>query len=497
MTAEHTSSHPRRVLHALSISWPYLNGYTVRSRGLIEAQAASGKWLPFVVTSPYYPDNPAAIRDCELNNIQYLRVPHPTNSEGLGRPSDALAAGLHGLGRAAAATGRRIERRADHTDVTDHGGTRDNSNIAHSTKIESRRRTGVSSAVLGALWDARQAPRERLQDLESTLLMARFKRKLTAIARAEKPALVHAHSPFRVGLPAIAAARKIGAPVVYEVRGLWEESAVSSGDFRRGDRRYRSWRTAEDRAMREADAVVCICESLKQEMLSRGIPERKLFVVPNAVGSDVLSFASAAKNKAPEDSPRLAEVRARLRPFVLGYIGSVRRMEGIAELVRAGAQMVRRGCDISVLVVGGGDIAPLKQLAEDLNVEGRTVFTGEIEHAQIAGFYSLIDAFVISRPDEPVTRTVTPLKPLEAMALGRALIVSDLPALREIVTDGETGLVYPAGNPTALAHAGQQLLDDPDYRYRLADHGREWVTAHRTWAAIVNGYDKVYASVGA
>jgi len=497
MNTHSKSPVPRRVLHVLGVSWPHLNGYTIRSRNLIEAQASSGLSSPAVATSPFYPGNSAAIHDEHFNGIHYRRVPHPVDDENIVPPLDWVAGGLHSLARWSAIMGKRFA--ATNPDGTSRhqpenakpGGTAQLPE-GH-TKPAPR---GVGRRFAARLWASRPAVRERLEDLENELLMRRFRRHLSAIVASEGSGLVHVHSPYKVALPAIDAARRAGIPVVYEVRGIWEESAVSSGYFERHDRRYRRWRAAETGAMREADAVVCICETLKAEVVSRGIPEEKVFVVPNAVGEDLLDIASKNTNQMLSEHAGIQKTRHHLRPFVMGYVGSVRPMEGIEELVRAGAELARRGRDVSVLVVGDGDTGPLKELATDFGIEDRLLLTGKVPHDHIAAYYSLIDVFVVSRPDEPVTRMVTPLKPLEAMAFGRAIVVSDLPALREIVINGETGLVYPAGNPGALADACERLLSDPAERQRLADRGRRWVMRNRRWSSVVQGYDRVYAAVG-
>ena len=229
--------------------------------------------------------------------------------------------------------------------------------------------------------------------------------------------------------------------MVYEVRGVWEESAVSSGDFGRGDGRYRRWRAAEDRAMALGEALVCICDSLRKEMVGRGVPESKVFVVPNGVDEDLVRTGIVGGSADPNASEAVSELRTRLRPFVVGYIGSVRRMEGVGDLIRAGAGLARQGRDISVLILGGGEVPILEELASDLGIRDRVVFVEPVDHERIAAYYSLIDAFVISRPDEPVARMVTPLKPLEAMALGTPVICSDQPALAEVVGGGKHPLL--------------------------------------------------------
>jgi glycosyltransferase involved in cell wall biosynthesis len=123
------------------------------------------------------------------------------------------------------------------------------------------------------------------------------------------------------------------------------------------------------------------------------------------------------------------------------------------------------------------------------------VFTGQIPHEEVRAMYATIDVFVVPRRDERAARLVTPLKPYEAMAMGRPLVVADLPALTEIAPDGVRSLSYPTSDPAGLAAAVARLMDDPSLAARIAAAGREWVVAERTWSANEPRWDAVYRSV--
>lgn len=332
--------------------------------------------------------------------------------------------------------------------------------------------------------------RRRLERTEELLLLRRFREHLRRLIVERGIQLIHAHSPFRTALPAIRAARDYGLPVVYEVRGLWEESAVASGRFEPGDPAYSHWRRRETDAMLEADVVVCICEELRAEVIRRGVPADRAFVIPNAVEPAALAATAVAPELHVLES--LEALRGRLRGTTIGYVGSVRRLEGVEELVRGVAEVLRRGYDVSLLVVGGGDLDELLRVAEELGIEERCEFTGPVASENVGLFYGLIDIFAITRPDSPVTRMVTPLKPLEAMALGKALVISDLPALREIATE-DTALLYPPGDVEALAGHCIRLIQDDDLRRTISTNAQRWVLRNRTWEKVLAKLPEVYA----
>lgn len=478
-----TPDVPLRVLHALAVSLPHQNGYTVRSHYVVATQAARGIADPVVVTSPYYPGNPASREPMETGGVRYLRVPHPSDLGWRQRPLDLLCRLSYKLRKsslALAAHRRLVDLRETASAApagepspraVDRGASR--SVLRLLVKGLARRvlRAGPARRVVDSF-------ERRLEALEDVLLQRRFARGIEREARLHRVDLVHAHSPYRTALPAIRAARALRLPVVYEVRGLWEESAVAGGRFVRGDARYRRWREQETRAMRAADAILVLGDTLREEVIARGIERERVFVVPNAV--DAERFRPSSEAERASEGP--LEGTERLRGTVLGYIGSVRTMEGVDELVRGAAEALRSGHDVSLLIVGDGpELAEVRELASELGLADRSAFPGRVPHDRIGRYYDRIDLFVVSRPDTFVTRTVTPLKPLEAMAMGKTVIVSDLPALRELVANGRTGLTYRPGDPADLARQAARLISDPGLARELAEAGRRWILEDRTW----------------
>jgi glycosyltransferase involved in cell wall biosynthesis len=92
-----------------------------------------------------------------------------------------------------------------------------------------------------------------------------------------------------------------------------------------------------------------------------------------------------------------------------------------------------------------------------------------------------------------LTELVTPLKPLEAMAMGKALVASDVGGHKELIRHGQTGLLFKAGDEAALAGELKRLLKDGELRETLERQGREWVSRHHTWEKTTAVYRDIYA----
>ncbi len=317
-------------------------------------------------------------------------------------------------------------------------------------------------------------------------LMGATTRRLEQVAREVRPDILHAHSPALNAIPALRVGRKLGIPVVYEVRAFWEDAATDHGTSREWGVRYRLTRALETYALRRVGHVTTICEGLKQDIVARGIPETGVTVIPNAVDLKAFEFGSA-----PD---RTLKAGLGLDGMtVIGFIGSFYAYEGLDLLLAALPKVLARVPQVRVLLVGGGPQAQaLKALAETLGVADKVVFTGRVPHGEIQRYYSVVDVFAYPRHSMRLTDLVTPLKPLEAMAQGRLLVASDVGGHRELIRDGVTGVLFHAGDATSLADAIVHLLGERERWPLLREQGRRFVERERSWAGSVARYRDVF-----
>ncbi|HEY1042891.1 MAG TPA: TIGR04063 family PEP-CTERM/XrtA system glycosyltransferase [Telluria sp.] len=329
----------------------------------------------------------------------------------------------------------------------------------------------------------------RLPLLAHLALVRSLSARVLEVAREVRPSLIHAHSPSLNALAALRAGRKLGLPVLYEVRAFWEDAAVDHGTTTEGSLRYRISRMLETYALRQASAVTTICEGLRGEIASRGIDARRITVIPNAV--DTASFSGATQRD---------EVLARRLGLagkrVIGFIGSFYAYEGLHILLEAVPMMLRADPAVRVLLVGGGEQEQaLRAQAQRLGIGNCVVFTGRVAHADVARYYDLVDVLVYPRLKMRLTDLVTPSKPLEAMAQGRILAASDVGGHRELIEDGITGVLFEAGSAAALAHSVGGLLAAPERWPGLRERARLYVERERTWPSSVARYREVYRAL--
>jgi glycosyltransferase involved in cell wall biosynthesis len=305
-----------------------------------------------------------------------------------------------------------------------------------------------------------------------------------------KPAVLHAASNYANAVIALALRDATGLPVVYEVRGFWEDTWLSrhvvNADLKLSDR-YVYTRALETHCMVEADRVVTLGEAMREEIAARGVPGDKITIVPNAVSEEFL-------RPLPDGAALKASLGIKPGEHVVGLVSSLVAHEGIGTLLEAVKILNDRGVRTRALIVGDGpERTALQRQAAGLDLDA--VFTGRVPSAKVRDYHAVLDVFVVPRTPDRVCQLVTPLKPVEAMASGLPVVVSSVRALAEIVHDRETGLLSPPLDAGELADRLQQLLASPDLRAKLGANARDWVARDRTWAHNAARYREIYGSL--
>ena len=287
-----------------------------------------------------------------------------------------------------------------------------------------------------------------------------------------------AASNYVAALPALIAARRCGIRMAYEVRGFWEITKASRDPEAKNSMEHRLKVRIDEKLGAMADQIFTLSNTMRDELIRCKVPAEKISLLPNCCDPDQFyprprDTVLAKKYNLPDDVP------------VIGYVGSFVDYEGLDDLTRACVSLRTKGYNFRLLLVGASDGPIYDRITQVAHREGLAdwlIMPGRVSFDQVEALYSLIDIAPFPRKSVLVTELVTPLKPLEAMAMGKAVIMSSVGAMAEMVEDDVTGLVFQKGNSQALTTVMARMLDDSNLRQSLGRKAREYVKAERTWA---------------
>ncbi|GAA1489390.1 glycosyltransferase family 4 protein [Brachybacterium sacelli] len=325
-----------------------------------------------------------------------------------------------------------------------------------------------------------------------------------------RPDVIHATTNYLNALVAQAVSTATGLPWVLEVRGLMEQTWVAAHSTAEGRRSAAESEKAaliaarEAELARSADAVITLSRTMADELVSRGVDAGTISLIPNGVDDSL--FAGHVDSGAARASVGLGPgCGIPEDAFLVGAASALVDYEGFDVLLRAVALLLADETlppesreRIHVVLAGDGTARPgLVALADELGIADRVHLPGRVPRNEVRRWVEALDVVTVPRRDLAVSRLVTPQKPIEALALGRPLIVSDLPALREVLTteDGSpcAQFVRPGSAEDmarAIAHA---LLDGGDLGVHAAT-GRT-MARKRSWSEQVRRYRVVYEQI--
>ncbi|WP_091909230.1 glycosyltransferase family 4 protein [Chitinasiproducens palmae] len=300
--------------------------------------------------------------------------------------------------------------------------------------------------------------------------------------------VVHANF-FMSGLAALRIKAALGTPVVTTFHALGKVRRLHQGEADGfPDERF----AIEDRLVAESDRIVAECPQDYEDLINLyGASAASIDTVP--CGFDSSEFAPQPR--------QLARRRLGWRDdeFAILQLGRLVPRKGVDNVIRSLAALSDAHRERARLYVVGGnseipneiatpEIARLRGLAESLGVASRITFVGRRGRNDLRHFYSASDVFVTTPWYEPFGIT-----PVEAMACGTAVIGSRVGGIQHTVVDGDTGLLVPPNDPTALAQALGRLMDNPALQASFGEAGLKRATRRYTWANVAAELAAVYA----
>lgn len=292
--------------------------------------------------------------------------------------------------------------------------------------------------------------------------------RIARLIRAHDVDLVHTHL-VHAGIAGKLAARMCRVPFVTTRHYASEEK---EGTFL-----YR----LEDRLTRGCAGVIAVSESVRRHLIDRGIaPQERISVIPNGVDTDLFDPSRFAADHAP-----------RREGPVIGSIGRLRPQKGHEVLIAAAPAMLERFPSAAIEIVGEGPLrSDLEERARRLGVAGRVRFRGSIPHEQIPAVLAGWDLLAMPSRWEGFG-----IAAAEAMAMGTPVVATAVEGIAELVIDGRTGILVPAGQPEPLADAMIRLLTDAAARDEMGREGRRRVcdsfSIEAAAARLMDLYDSI------
>lgn len=301
-------------------------------------------------------------------------------------------------------------------------------------------------------------PGDKKPDTEEQKFTATINR-LVELFTVYRPQVVIAASNHEIALPALVAARQLGLPFQYEVRGFWEVSRASRDPAWENSPEYQEHYNRECWVISRADQLYTLNSQMKEELVARGAKPEQIDLVPNSV-SGMPRIVKQSNVRQQYGIPNDA--------YVLGYMGAITEYEGLDHLLEA-LKLLKKE-KVFALIVGGyspvnrlGRAKPepivqkLQKLAKSYGIHKQVIFTGRVDHDKLPEYFAAVDATVIPRASLPVCELVSAIKPLEYLSYGKPLIASNVAPQAEVLEHGKLGWLYEKGNAQALAETVQNV----------------------------------------
>lgn len=288
----------------------------------------------------------------------------------------------------------------------------------------------------------------------------------------QRVAVIHAASNHVNALPALIAARQLGIPFQYEMRGLWELSRASRMPEFRDSQGFKQGLELEGLVASQADRLFVISEQLGQYAREHwNVDPARMGLMPNCV--DPSRFTPGAAQD--------------VQPNTIVYAGSLIVYEGLDVLIDAVADLAGRGKDVTLTIIGDGEArAPLQAQVQSLGMERHVLFAGRVSPEEARALQAKAALVCIPRRPFEVCRIVPPIKLVEAMAMGKPVLVPDLPVFQDEVGPCRSVRFFKAGDVQDLARVLEETFQaGPEVLAQDGALAREEATQRRSWADFV------------
>lgn len=292
--------------------------------------------------------------------------------------------------------------------------------------------------------------------------------------------IIHFQKCFsHAALPALFAAHLRNIPVHYD----WDDWEMQIYNYASPDRVAGYFLDCMERSIPGlVNTVTVPSKRLKEVCLGLGVAGDRIFEAP--VGADIERFR-------PKTDGRQVRQRFNVNFPLVMYLGQLHGAQYVELFIKAAKELLDGGLKADFMIVGDGDRAPeLRHLSDILGLNGKITFTGAIPHEEVPVYLAACDVAVACFEDNEITRCKSPLKIVEYMASGCAIVASDVGEVRSMV-DGSAFLCK-AGDVSSLAKGIRSLVHNRSLRMELSKKARQRAELKYNWGNTAKNILKAY-----
>ncbi|MEZ7917206.1 MAG: glycosyltransferase [Patiriisocius sp.] len=340
----------------------------------------------------------------------------------------------------------------------------------------------TSRNTKNSITDLRKGVLQRIYRVFSILI---FSQKLFSTIKKEKPDVLHAHAMFFCAIPSLVMGKIFNVPVVYEFRSLWMYQKTNSRNKGFINKKIEIFLIhLEIFCLKKAAHAVILNENLKEFIFSKTNKPFKNTIINNAVNTSLIRVLKASITPISR------------KDFVFGYVGTITEYEGLEFLIQTFQELYDDGFKHKLIIYGKG--VNKQSVQDQINARSdiNTIsYKGAIAPSEVYKAFSEIDVIINPRLNTPKTNSVTPLKPLEAMAYEKLFIGSDVRGIKEIVPQG-TGFLFSSENKNDLKKVVKKVASlSPQDRNSHKKEALDFVVSHKSWLQNAAKYKEIYTSL--
>jgi glycogen(starch) synthase len=340
----------------------------------------------------------------------------------------------------------------------------------------------TSRNTKNSITDLRKGVLQRIYRVFSILI---FSQKLFSTIKKEKPDVLHAHAMFFCAIPSLVMGKIFNVPVVYEFRSLWMYQKTNSRNKGFINKKIEIFLIhLEIFCLKKAAHAVILNENLKEFIFSKTNKPFKNTIINNAVNTSLIRVLKASITPISR------------KDFVFGYVGTITEYEGLEFLIQTFQELYDDGFKHKLIIYGKG--VNKQSVQDQINARSdiNTIsYKGAIAPSEVYKAFSEIDVIINPRLNTPKTNSVTPLKPLEAMAYEKLFIGSDVRGIKEIVPQG-TGFLFSSENKNDLKKVVKKVVSlSPQDRDSHKKEALAFVVSHKSWLQNAAKYKEIYTSL--